>query len=118
MNRAVQPDARLSDEESKTVLPGKDQAVVVYCLQKQNMTVTLFSRGQSEPVVELALGTEARSFSLREFVQFWLTMIEVGLKRHIAELESGEVLRPNKKGSVRQVSLQTTTSDRELMQSC
>ncbi len=93
MNRAVQPDARLPDEESKTVMPGKDQAMVVYCLQKQNMTITFFSRGQSEPVVELALGTEARSFSLAEFVHFWLTMIEVGLTRDIAELESGEALR-------------------------
>jgi hypothetical protein len=97
MNRAVRPDARLPGEESKTVLPGKDQAVVVYCLQKQNMTVTLFSRGQSEPVVELALGTEARSFSLGEFVHFWLTMIEVGLKRDIAGLESQEVLRLGEK---------------------
>ncbi len=97
MNRAVQPDAGLPADESKTVLPGKDRAVVVYCLQKQNMTVTLFSRGQSEPVVELALGTEARSFSLAEFVHFWLTMIEVGLTRDIAELESGEALRRIKK---------------------
>ena len=97
MNRAVQPDAGLPADESKTVLPGKDQAVVVYCLQKQNMTVRLFSRGQSEPVVELALGTEARSFSLAEFVHFWLTMIEVGLTRDIAELESGEALRRIKK---------------------
>jgi hypothetical protein len=97
MNRAVQPDARLPDEESKTVVPGKDQAVVVYFLQKQNMTVALCSCGQSEPVVELALGTETRSFSLREFVHFWLTMIEVGLTRDIAELESGEVLRLTKK---------------------
>jgi len=98
MNRAVQPDAGLPADESKTVLPGKDHAVVVCCLQKQNMTVTLFSRGQSEPVVELALGTEARSFSLAEFVHFWLTMIEVGLTRDIADLESGEALRLIKKG--------------------
>jgi len=97
MNRAVEPDARLPNEESKTLLPGKDQAVVVHCLQKQNLTVTLFSRCQSEPVVELALGTEARSFSLAEFVHFWLTMIEVGLTRDIAELESGEALRRIKK---------------------
>ncbi len=97
MNRAVQPDARLSDEESKTVVAGKDQAAVVYCLEKQNLTVTLFSCGQSEPVVELALGTEARNFSLTEFVHFWLTMIEVGLTRDIAELECGEALRPTKK---------------------
>jgi hypothetical protein len=97
MNRAVQPDARLPGEESKTVLPGQDQVVVVYCLQKQNMTVTLFFRGQSGPVVELALGTEARRFSLREFVDFWLTMIEVGLTRDIAELETAEALRLIKK---------------------
>ena len=65
------------------------------------MTVTLFSRGQSEPAVELALGTEARRFSLAEFVNFWLTMIEVGLTCDIAELESGEALRRIKKRGVR-----------------
>ena len=51
MNRVVQPDAGLPDEESKTVLPGKDQAVLV----------------------------------------------EVGLTRDMAELESGEALRRIKK---------------------
>jgi len=93
MNRTVEPDARLPNEESKTVPLGKDQAVVVYRLHKQSMTVTLSSGGKSEPVVELSLGAEARSFSLAEFVHFWLTMIELGLTRDIAELESGKVLR-------------------------
>ncbi len=61
------------------------------------MTVKLSSRGASGPVVELELGAEARSFSLGEFVHFWLTMIEVGLKSDIARLESEEALRLSKK---------------------
>ena len=97
MNRAIQPDARFPNQESKTAVPGKDQAVVVYCLKNQNLTVTPSSRGQSEPVVELTLGTEARRFALAEFVHFWLTMIELALTRDIADLESGEILRRIKK---------------------
>jgi len=93
MDRAVEPDARLPNEESKTVLLGKDQAVVLYRLKKQDMTVTLSCQGQQEPVVVLALGSEERNFSLSEFIHFWLTMIEVGRKRDIAELESGKLLR-------------------------
>ena len=93
MNRSAELDGRLSQKEPETGLPGKDQAALVYRLEKQDMTVRLSSRRESEPVIELAIGTEARSFSLSEFIHFWLTMIEVGLKRDIAELESGKLLR-------------------------
>ncbi len=93
MNRTVEPDARLPNEERKTVPLGKDQAVVVYRLERQEMTVTLSCRGQQEPVVELALGSEMRTFSLAEVVYFCLTMIDLGLKRDVAELGSGKLLR-------------------------
>ncbi len=68
---------------------------------------------QQEPVVVLALGSEARNFSLSEFIHFWLTMIEAGLKRDIAELESGKLLPESNDESVREVSLRRTTSDWE-----
>ncbi len=113
MNRRVEPDARLPNEESKTVLLGKDQAAVVYRLEKQDMTVALSCLGQQEPVVVLALGSEARNFSLSEFIHFWLTMIEVGLKRDIAEPEFGKLLPELSEESVTEVSLQRTTSDWE-----
>jgi hypothetical protein len=88
MNHATKIDGRLPQKGPETGLPA-----VVYRLEKQNMTVTLFSRAESEPVIELALGTEARSFPLSEFIHFWLTIVEVGFKRDIAKLESGEVFR-------------------------
>jgi hypothetical protein len=93
MNRAAELDAKSPQKRPETGLPNKVQAQLVYCLEKQGMTVTLFSHAVSEPVIELALGTETRTFSLSEFLHFWLTIIEVGLKRDIAELQSEEVLR-------------------------
>jgi len=52
--------------------------MVVYRLEKQDMTVTLTDAPDSGPLVELALGSEVRTFALAEFTDFWLTMIEVG----------------------------------------
>lgn len=93
MNRATELDGRLSQKGPETGLSPKAQALLVYRLEKQGMTVTLFSQAESEPVIELALGAETRSFPLSEFLHFWLTIIEVGFRRDIAALESGEVLR-------------------------
>ena len=92
MNHATEIDGRLPQKGPETGLPS-----VVYRLEKQDMTVTLFPRAESEPVIELALGTEARSFPLSEFIHFWLTIIEVGFKRDIAELEPREVLRRSRR---------------------
>lgn len=88
MNRATELDAGSSQGRSKAGLPGKDQTVLVYRLEKENLTVRLFSRRDTEPMVELVLGTEARSFPLSEFIHFWLTMIEVGLNRDTLELRA------------------------------
>jgi len=93
MSHAAELDGRLPQEASETGLPSDVQAALLYRLEKQDMTVRLCSRRGGEPVVELVLGTEARSFSLSEFVHFWLTIIDVGLKRDIADLESGEEFR-------------------------
>ncbi len=93
MNRAAELDGRLPQKEPETGSPGKDQAELVYRLEKQGLTVTLFSRADIDPVIELALGTEVLSFSLSEFIHFWLTMIEVGLNSDIAELGFGQSFR-------------------------
>jgi hypothetical protein len=93
MNRTAELDERLPQKGPETGSPSRVQAQLVYRLEKQGMTVTLFSHTESEPIIELALGTETRTFSLSEFLHFWLTIMEVGLKRDIAELESREVLR-------------------------
>ena len=93
MTRAAELDPRLPQKGPETGLAGKEQASVVYQVEKQDMKVTLFCRHGSQPVIELALGTEARSFSLSEFLHFWLTIVEVGLNSDFAELASGEELR-------------------------
>jgi hypothetical protein len=92
VNRAIEPDARLSDERPEGALLGKDKARVVYRMCKQDMAVTLFHAREGQPIVELALGSEARSFTLSEFAHFLPTMIEIGPHSDIAELESGEAL--------------------------
>jgi len=66
MNRPAELDARLPQEGPETGLLEKDQTLVMYRLEKQDMTVELSCRGHQEPAVELALGSEARSFALSE----------------------------------------------------
>jgi hypothetical protein len=98
MNRPAELAGDLPQKRPDKGLLGDAPAEVVCRLEKQDMTVRLFSLRGSEPVIEMALGSEARSFSLSEFLHFWLTIVEVGLKRDIAQLESGEVLRGIKRG--------------------
>jgi hypothetical protein len=43
------------------------------------MTVTFTHRDGRDPVVQLALGSETRTFEL-EFTYFWLAMVEEGRK--------------------------------------
>ena len=57
-------------------------------VQKHDMTVTFTHRDGRDPVVQLALGSEARIFELEEFTYFWLAMIEEGRKATSAYLES------------------------------
>jgi hypothetical protein len=97
MNRTAELDRRLPQKGSETGLAGKDQAVVMRRLEKQDMKVALSRTGRQEANIELALGSESRSFSLAEFIHFWLTMMEVGLKCDIGELKAGEALRRSKK---------------------
>ncbi len=52
------------------------------------MTVTFALRDDRKRVVQLALGSEMRTFELEEFTDFWLTMIEEGRKATSAYLES------------------------------
>jgi hypothetical protein len=92
MNRAIEPDARLPDKRPESALLGNNQGLVVYRIEKQDMAITLFQARESQPIVQLAVGSEARSFPLSEFVHFLLAMIEIGLQSDIAELECGEAL--------------------------
>ncbi len=55
---------------------------------KHDMTVTFTHHDGRDPVVQLALGSETRTFELEEFMHFWLTMIEEGRKTTSACLES------------------------------
>ena len=67
---------------------------MVYQFKKHDMTVTFTLRDDRKHVVQLALGSETRTFELEEFTDFWLTMIEEGRKTTTAYLESlGELYR-------------------------
>ncbi len=61
---------------------------MVYKFKKHDMTVTFALRDDRRRVVQLALGSEMRTFELEEFTDFWLTMIEEGRKATSAYLES------------------------------
>jgi len=61
---------------------------LVYKFKKQDMTVTFAFRDDRKRIVQLALGSEMRTFELEEFTDFWLTMIEEGRKATSAYLES------------------------------
>ncbi len=78
MNRPAEVAGELPQKRPAKGLLGDEPVEVVCGLEKQDMTVRLLSLRGSEPVIEMALGTEARSFSLPEFLHFWLTIVEVG----------------------------------------
>jgi len=61
---------------------------LVYKFKKHDMTVTFALRDGMKRVVQLALGSETRTFELEEFTDFWLTMIEEGRKATSTYLES------------------------------
>jgi len=61
---------------------------VFYQYKKHDMTVTFTLRDDGKRLVQLALGTEMRTFELEEFTAFWLTMVEEGRKATTAYLES------------------------------
>ena len=63
---------------------------VVFQTKERDMTVTLRHRHDSEPVIEISLGSELRTFRLSEFTHFWLSMIEIGWQADRAYLESLE----------------------------
>jgi len=67
---------------------------LVYEFKKHDMVVTFTLRDDTKRIVQLALGSETRTFELEEFTDFWLTMIEEGRKATTAYLESlGELSR-------------------------
>jgi len=61
---------------------------LVYKFKKHDMTVTFALRDGMKRVVQLALGSETRTFELEEFTDFWLTIIEQGRKATSTYLES------------------------------
>ena len=61
---------------------------MVYEFKKHDMVVTFALRDDTKRIVQLALGSETRTFELEEFTDFWLTMIEEGRKATSDYLES------------------------------
>jgi len=80
---------------------GKDKTSVVYQLKSHTMTVTFIHLDHMNPVVELALGPEVRTFRLEEFTDFWLAMIEAGREAiavHLEFLREFPRAKPERKG--------------------
>ena len=89
----------LLTESSDSV--GKEKASVVYHLKSHAMTVTFTHLDHMNPVVELALGSEVRTFRLEEFTDFWLAMIEAGREAiavHLEFLREFPRAKPERKG--------------------
>ena len=61
---------------------------MVYEFKKHNMVVTFTLGDDTKNIVQLALGSETRTFELGEFTDFWLAMIEEGRRATSAYLES------------------------------
>jgi hypothetical protein len=80
---------------------GKDKTSVVYQLKSHAMTVTFIHLDHMNPVVELVLGAEVRTFRLEEFTDFWLAMIEAGREAITAHLEFLKELPRAKSGRKR-----------------
>ena len=51
---------------------------MVYELKKYGLRVSCHNASDIEPTVELALGSELRTLPLREFIELWLSMVELG----------------------------------------
>lgn len=62
--------------------------IMVYKLEKQDLKVTFANQDNMEPLVELVLGSEVRTFPLAEFANFWLEMIEMGRRALVSVLDS------------------------------
>jgi len=80
---------------------GKAKTSVVYQLKSHAMRVTFIHLDHMNPVVELALGSEVRTFRLEEFTDLWLTMIEAGreaITAHLEFLREFPRAKPERKG--------------------
>jgi hypothetical protein len=59
---------------------------MLYELQKYDLRVMCRNANDAEPVVEVAMGSEVRTLQLGEFIQFWLSMVELGRQATTAYL--------------------------------
>lgn len=57
-----------------------------YELKKYDLRAICRNANDAGPVVELAVGSEVRMLPLGEFVQFWLSMVELGRQAATAYL--------------------------------
>ena len=55
-------------------------------LKRYGLKVTISSLESGRRLVEIALGSEARTLSLTEFTSFWLDMVEISWQGDTAEL--------------------------------
>src|SRR6266853_306361 len=64
----------------------KDRTTMVYRLEKYDLKIMFTHLDQNNPGVVVTLGSEARTFQLEGFINFWLDMLKVGRKAADAHL--------------------------------
>ena len=64
----------------------KDRTAMVYRLEKYDLKIMFTHLDQRNPDVVVTLGSEARTFQLEGFINFWLDMLKVGRKAADAHL--------------------------------
>lgn len=62
--------------------------MLIYQSKIHDLTAVLVHENPAGLFVDLTLGSETRRFSLGEFTNFWLTMVEEGRKATTAYLDS------------------------------
>jgi hypothetical protein len=71
----------------------------VHEIKRYGLKVTISSLESARRLVEIALGSEARTLSLTEFTSFWLDMVEISRQGDTAELNF--LMEPSAHGTLR-----------------
>ncbi len=68
--------------------------------ENHDLRVTFKYGTNGEPIVEIVVGQEARTFTLWEFTNFWLDIIEMARKATTAQMELLGALQHGSAGQV------------------
>ncbi len=72
--------------DQPSLVPRAAERMRVHELKRYDLKVTVSREESGRTLVQIALGSEARTLSLNEFTGFWLDMVEVSLEETAAQL--------------------------------